>query len=141
VKFTAKMSGAQALKKQLADLSPDIRKGVSAAMARGADRVVRRAQTLVPKRSGQLASTIHRTDAKTDRRGRMYVVIVAGSSATEETGSGGTYQLARLVEFGTVKAPAEPFFFPAFRSQRSGIRTAIRRAIRAAVRRETSSSS
>jgi HK97 gp10 family phage protein len=55
----------------------------------------------------------------------MRITIFAG---------GGDAFYARFHEFGTVKMPAQPFFFPVWRARRKRVRSRISRAIRKSIR-------
>jgi hypothetical protein len=58
----------------------------------------------------------------------LKMVIIAGSAETEVLASkqrGKRFQLARLIEFGTQRHPARPFFFPVWRAHRRVIRRKI----------------
>jgi hypothetical protein len=49
-------------------------------------------------------------------------------------GSRGQFQLARIMEFGTQEMPANPFFFPSWRTMKRRTRSRIARATRQAIR-------
>lgn len=57
--------------------------------------------------------------------GTMRITIYAG---------GGPAFYARFHEFGTVKMPASPFFYPVWRARRRSIKSRIARALRKAIR-------
>ena len=57
--------------------------------------------------------------------GTMRITIYAG---------GGDAFYARFQEFGTVKMPANPFFFPVWRARRKRIKNRISRAVSKGIR-------
>ena len=57
----------------------------------------------------------------------------AGMRITIFAGGGDAFY-ARFHEFGTVKMPAQPFFFPVWRARRKRVRSRISRAIRKSIR-------
>lgn len=59
--------------------------------------------------------------------------VVGETSVAVTVGNSGV-RYAHLVEYGTTKAPAQPFFWPAFRLNRKRITSRIRRAINKAVK-------
>jgi HK97 gp10 family phage protein len=61
-------------------------------------------------------------------------MVPEGAAAV--TAGNSDVRYAHLVEFGTTKAPAQPFFWPAFRSQRKRAETRIKRALSKAVKEE-----
>jgi len=128
------VKGIDKLRARLAKSGTTIEQAVGPVMLEGADRVVATARSLVPRDSGELAASIHHTGIKPTKRGGIRVSIVAGSDETR-VGKGGMFQKARLVEFGTVKTPAQPFFFPAWRLNRRSIRSSMSRAMKAAIRK------
>lgn len=131
----ATVTGFPALKKRLVDILPDkVRAAASEAMLRGGDRIVTQAKATVPRDSGDLAASIRHTGVNVDKSGRLVVGVVAGNESTTVTSRGGKFQVARLVEFGSRHVEAEPFFLPAWRSNRRGIQTGIRTAIKKAVK-------
>lgn len=135
MRFKAEVTGFSALTKRLIDSMPaNVRAAVPEPMLNGADRIVMQAKATVPRRSGELARAIdHTDDVREDKQGRLAVYVWAGDDTTKVTSKGGTFQVARLVEFGTARTQAEPFFFPAVRANQRAIRGAIRRAIKKAV--------
>lgn len=135
MRLKAEIKGMPQLRRRLVDILPDkLRDRIGEAMLKGAGSIARQALATVPRETGELAATIHATDVRTDRQGRLVVYVVAGGRKTETTGPSGSFQIARLVEFGAQGRPAEPFLMPAFRSQRRNVQSAIRRAVAKAVR-------
>lgn len=93
---------------------------------------------LAPREQGELIRSIRVEDASTittskGERGLIGVVVKAGDETTiVTTKSGGRFQNAKLQETGTKNMPASPYFNPAWRANRSRVKSAITRAVRKA---------
>src|SRR5262245_20858570 len=119
------VQGLDKLRKRLVDEIPkEVRAALETEMIASADLIISGAKLRVPVDQGDLRDSIRRTDIRVGKRGGFYVTVVAG----QRTPDG--YNTARIVEFGTMDTPAQPFLLPAFRVNRRRIRTRLRRAIR-----------
>lgn len=98
-------------------------------MLEGAELMLAGARLRVPVDEGDVRDSIRHHGVKEGKRGGLYVAMTAGDKSTEED----TYQVARLLEFGTVKMPAQPYMLPAFRANRRRVKTRMRRAVRDAI--------
>lgn len=93
---------------------------------------------LVPREQGELIRSIRVEDAASietskGARGFIGVVVKAGDETTIVTNERGQrFQNAKLQENGTKNMPANPFFNPAWRANRTRVRSAITRAVRKA---------
>ena len=93
---------------------------------------------LAPRKDGALIRSIRVEDASTittskGERGFIGVKVKAGDETTIVTNaSGARFQNAKLQEDGTKNRPASPYFNPAWRANRTRVRSAISRAIRKA---------
>lgn len=109
-----------------------------AASAQGGEQVASAMRYLAPRDQGELIRSIRVEDAETvstakGDRGFIGVIVKAGDATTVVTNArGGTFQNARIQEFGTRSRVANPFFFPAYRANRTRVRGAITRAVRKA---------
>jgi HK97 gp10 family phage protein len=122
------VQGIDALKRRLVDEIPkDVRAALEAAMIESATTIVNGARLRVPVESGELRDTIRHHGVKTGKRGGLYVAIIAG----ERTKNG--YNTARIVEFGTMDTPAQPFLLPAYRVNRRRAVARMRKATRDAI--------
>ena len=105
---------------------------------KGGEEVATAMRYLAPRDDGELQRSIRVEDANsvTTRRGQrgfVGVMVRAGDSSTVVTNSsGGRFQNARLQEFGTKTRPASPYFYPAWRANRTRVRAGITRAVRKA---------
>lgn len=126
------VQGLDKLKAKLKRSGQTLLRAAGPAMEDGAERVLSTARLLVPKDSGHLAKTLRRTAARPTKNGKGVVVqIMAGDDTTVR----GPVQIAKTIEFGNVKTPAQPYMQPAMRLNRKPVRRAINAAIRAAIRR------
>ena len=109
-----------------------------AASEQGGEQVASAMRYLAPRDQGELIRSIRVEDAETvstakGDRGFIGVIVKAGDATTVVTNArGGTFQNARIQEFGTRSRAANPFFFPAYRANRTRVRGAITRAVRKA---------
>lgn len=93
---------------------------------------------LAPREQGEIIRSIRVEDASsvTTSRGErdfLGVVVKAGDETTIVTNeSGSRFQNAKLQEHGTKNMPANPYFNPAWRANRTRVRSAITRAVRKA---------
>jgi HK97 gp10 family phage protein len=112
-----------------------VRAELEMAMIEGADRIVAGARLRVPVESGAVRDSIRRTDVRESKRGqdRLYVAITAGDQSTLTDEKGIRFQIARLLEFGTVAMPAQPFLLPAYRVNRKSAQRRMQRAMRDAL--------
>ena len=109
-----------------------------AAARKGGSEVADVMRYLVPTDEHELQRSIRVEDAATvstrgGERDFIGVKVKAGDETTIVTNkSGGRFQNARIQEFGTRKRAANPYFFPAWRMNRTRVRGAITRAVRKA---------
>ena len=90
---------------------------------------------LAPREQGELIRSIRIEDAASIKgaRGFIGVVVKAGDETTIVTNhTGARFQNAKLQENGKKNMPASPYFNPAWRANRTRVRSAISRAIRKA---------
>ena len=151
------------LRRALDRKSGIIRKELVKQLEREAEKVVRQMRILVPRDKGDLAASIGWTwggvppgAVTIGRVGRneyekvAITIYAGGTEATKrrQNRSSGTRARdrhrsgafdtdnARFQEFGTVNMPANPFFFPAYRSEKkraaANLRAALRRGIKKA---------
>ena len=117
---------------------PDaIRAAAVAALEAEAAKIVASMKARAPKLSGDLAESIGWTWGAAPA-GAMVVGTVAARAGDAARitiyAGGGDAFYARFQEFGTVKMPASPFFYPTWRAERRRARSAITRRITKAIR-------
>lgn len=104
----------------------------------GGEQVASAMRYLAPREDGALIRSIRVEDASsvTTSRGErdfLGVMVKAGDETTIVTNeSGSRFQNAKLQEHGTKNMPARPYFNPAWRANRTRVRSAITRAVRKA---------
>jgi HK97 gp10 family phage protein len=128
------VQGIETLRRRLVDEIPKaVRAQLEQAMIESADLIVAGARLRVPVETGEVRDSIQQHGVREGKRGGLYVAITAGDRSTETTASGSTWQVARLLEFGTMKMPAQPFLLPAYRANRRRAQARMRRAMRDAI--------
>lgn len=109
-----------------------------AAARKGGEETAAAMRYLAPKDQRELVNSIRVEDAATRQTsggevGFIGVVVKAGDATTIVTnGRGQRFQNAKLQENGTKNMPANPYFNPAWRANRTRVRGAITRAVRKA---------
>lgn len=134
----SKIEGIAALRSKLRALPDAVKDEIKAALAQSAEEIADMARRLAPRGdTGNLAASIGWTFGKAPK-GSM--VLAEGDSDELDlrvivyAGNDKAFY-ARWQEFGTVKMAANPFFFPAYRSQRRRVRSRITRATRKAAKK------
>jgi HK97 gp10 family phage protein len=126
----ARVLGLDKLKRKFHDLPPELQLAIRKASEDGAGEMVGMAKRLVPQDSGDLRDSIDWS----------YGGAPKGSIGAVGSRKGGTDVIsvhagdkkafyARWVEFGTVKMPARPYFFPAFRALKKRMISRNKRAM------------
>jgi HK97 gp10 family phage protein len=124
------MPDTSKLKRRLVNEIPKaVRAALEQAMLESANLIVAGAKLRVPVDEGDVQDSIRQHGVKEGKRGGLYVAITAGDKSTEAD----TYQVARLLEFGTQKMPAQPYLLPAFRANRKRAQRRMRKAIKDAI--------
>lgn len=112
------------------------------AMEEGAQDIVDAMRAAAPgPRTGKLRDSIGWTWGELPPGTFMIDEIRSGKNQGEQyatlrlkiyAGSSDAYY-ARFIEFGTVRAPAHPFFFPTWKAKKAAFRKQIRARVRAAI--------
>jgi HK97 gp10 family phage protein len=124
------VQGLDKVRRRLVDIIPaKVRAEMERAMLESAELIVAGARLRVPVDEGDVRDSIRHHGVKEGSRGGLYIAITAGDKSTENDG----YQVARLLEFGTMKMAAQPFLLPAYRANRRRARARMRRAARDAI--------
>jgi HK97 gp10 family phage protein len=98
-----------------------VRDDVKPSLQQSGAELVAAISAAAPKETGKLSASI----AVTPKAGQDAAVAVTAGNADAP--------YARFVEFGTVDAPAHPFFWPAYRAAKDRIKDNIKNAISGAV--------
>lgn len=129
--------GVAELSKRLKAIPEEARKASYAAAERAADRIAQDMRALVPVDTGNLQRTIvvtkgGETPPSYSQWGSKRPLPENAVAVT----AGDTFaRYAHLIEFGTSRAKAQPFFLPAWRSNRNKARRSINAAIGRAIRK------
>lgn len=114
-----------------------VKEAVEPALRKQAEVMAGIMRRFAPVDTGDLKDSIHvtpggkATPAYSQPGGSM---VVPGNAAAVTVGDH-EVRYAHLVEYGTTKAPAHPFFWPAVRLHNKKAKTAIKRAISTAVKK------
>lgn len=113
---------------------PRIAAELAAANKKSAVDFVELARRLAPYEDGDLQESIRMTRGS---RSTAYIVEAGGRLTTRlvRNGQDGEYDYALGQEFGTRDIPAQPFFFPAFRTVKRTHKGRATRALRKAIKR------
>ena len=131
------VTGIDKVARRLVDEIPKaVRAELEAAMLETANRVVVGARLRVPVESGAVRDSIRHHGVQEGKRGGLYVAVTAGDRSTLTDEKGKRYQVARLLEFGTIAMPAQPYMLPSYHANRASARRRMRRAIRDAIMRK-----
>jgi HK97 gp10 family phage protein len=131
------LMSVESLLKRLDAIPKEVRKAVEPALIKSGAELQQTMQHLAPVDSGALRESIAVTPpghaVPTDAKLGGASHIAKENEVIVSAGNFGAFY-ARWVEFGTVKTPAQPFFFPAYRLLRARIQRRLKRAISKAIR-------
>lgn len=136
------VKGLNELKRKLTvELPRDIDIAVRASMEKGAQELVDMMKRLCPVDRGDLRDSIGWTWGEAPKGAKVYAA--SGNAALRLIVYAGNDRAfyARMVEFGTMRTPAQPFFFPSYRSMRTRIKRRIIRELKKAVKKNSATES
>lgn len=124
------------LLRRLNAIPTSVKEAVQPALVKSGEELVDRMKLLAPEDTGALKASLHVTlpGHSTTPYSQPGGSRVAGPNEVVVTAGDTKTRYAHLVEYGTVKAHAQPYFWPAFRLSRAKIQRRIKRAISKAVR-------
>jgi HK97 gp10 family phage protein len=124
------------LRRRLEAIPEAVKEAVRPALTKSAEELVERMKALAPEDTGALKESIHFTlpGETTPPYSQPGGSRVAAENEVLVTVGNSEVRYPHLVEYGTAAAPAQPFFWPAYRLSKARIRRRIRRAIGKAVR-------
>lgn len=137
------VEGLTAFQRKMALIPQAIINEVQKELEKQATELVAMMKRLAPKESGALANSIGWTwgnapkgsvtlgSVAASEGSSLRITVYAGAAGKKA--DGGTFY-ARFQEFGTKNMPANPFFFPAYRSKRRKIRGALSRAVKRGIK-------
>lgn len=124
------------LQRRLEAIPAKVKEAVQPALRASGDELVGTMRQLAPEDTGALKDSLVATPAgqMTPAYSQPGGSTVVPENAVVVTAGNTDVRYPHLVEFGTVDASAQPFFWPAFRLTRKRITNRIKRAISKAVR-------
>jgi HK97 gp10 family phage protein len=113
-----------------------VKEAVQPALIKSGDELARRMRQLAPEDEGDLKASIAVTPAgqSTPPYSQPGGARVVPENAVMVTVGNDAVRYPHLVEYGTAKAPAQPFFWPAVRLSQKRLQGRIKRAVAKAVR-------
>lgn len=132
----AKVIGRKNLQRRLEAIPEAVRGAVVPALLKSADEIAATMRHLAPQRTGALKKSI----VVTPPGGQTPPYSQPGGSTTVPqnaaviTAGNTDVRYAHLVEYGTSKAPAQRFFWPAYRLKKKRAVNRIKRAVSKAIK-------
>jgi HK97 gp10 family phage protein len=113
--------------RQIGQLPIKLKRQLATAIAKEADRLATAIKAAAPVRKGILREGVKVRRAKRE----LTLEVVAGGDTTIHGKSGphGEADYALFQEYGTRKAPAQPFFYPTARAMQADINANIQKAV------------
>ncbi|WAJ26278.1 HK97-gp10 family putative phage morphogenesis protein [Antarcticirhabdus aurantiaca] len=124
------------LRRRLAAVPASVKKAVEPALVKSGEEIAGRMKALAPEDTGDLKASIRVTPPgrSTPPYSQPGGATVAGENQVLITAGGDDVRYPHLQEYGTTTAPAQPFFWPAYRLTKKRAANRIKRAISKAVR-------
>ncbi|KZL04544.1 hypothetical protein PsAD2_04627 [Pseudovibrio axinellae] len=136
------VKGEEAFQRFMTKTVPErIRRAAMEALEESADIIVQKMKFLVPEHEGKLRDSIGWTWGELPKgavlfgtvgggKDWLHIKIYAGNKKTIVTNKRGVqFQNAKLQEFGTREMKANPYFYPAWRTQKRGAKSRLTRRI------------
>jgi HK97 gp10 family phage protein len=126
------------LLKRLDAIPKEVKEAVKPALEKSGQELVDRMRLLAPEDTGALKDSITMTPPgqSTPPYSQPGGSRVAKENEVLITAGNSDVRYAHLLEYGTSKTPAQPYFWPAFRLTRDRIQRRLKRAISKAVREQ-----
>ncbi|WP_313193699.1 HK97-gp10 family putative phage morphogenesis protein [Shinella zoogloeoides] len=126
------------LKKRLAAIPRAVKEAVVPALMKSGEELADRMKALAPEDTGALKDSIAVTPpgGTTPPYSTPGGSTVAAENQVLVTAGNTDVRYAHLQEYGSVEAPASPFFWPAYRLTKKRAANRIKRAMRKAIREE-----
>lgn len=127
---------SERLARRLNAIPPAVKKAVQPALIKSGEELASAMRALAPEDTGALKKSITVTPPgqATPAHSQPGGSRVAGENEVLVTAGNSDVRYAHLVEYGTAKAKAHSYFWPAFRLLRKRIQNRTKRAIGKAVR-------
>lgn len=141
----ATVLGLARLERKLKRLPAAAKDMIRAEMEKGADQIVAAMKSLAPvlkqpdkrRRAGALRDSIGWTWGKKPKYAVALAIVkasLAGDLTITIYAGNSEVRYAHLLEWGTVKMQAQPFFYVSWRAHRKSVRRSIRKAVNAAAK-------
>lgn len=129
--------GLSRLQRRMRAIPEAVREAVKPAVVKGADEVAAIQRKLAPEDTGALKDSIAVTQPgqSTPAYSQPGGSRIAGELEAIVTVGNEEVRYPHLVEYGTTKAQAQPFFWPGFRLTRKRVSNRIKRAVSTAVKK------
>lgn len=130
--------GIGRLKKRLANIPKNVKEAVQPNLMKQGEMIASTMRSFVPVDSGDLRDSIAVTppDSSTPPYSTPGGSFIVPETSVAVTAGGEDARHAHLVEYGTVKMNAQPFFWPAVRLTRKRAQRNIKSAVSRAVKKE-----
>lgn len=124
------------LKRRLAAVPVAVKQAVAPALIKGGEEIAAAQKALAPVDTGSLRESITVTPPgqTTPAYSQPGGSTVAGENEVLVTAGNSEVRYPHLQEYGTAKAPAQPFFWAGFRLTRKRAQNRVKRSIKKAVR-------
>lgn len=124
------------LRRRLTAIPKAVKEAVEPALMKSGEEIADRMRALAPVDEGDLKDSIAVTPPgqSTPPYSQPGGSTVAGENQVLITAGGDDVRYPHLVEYGTQKAPAQPFFWPGYRLTRKRAANRTKRAISKAVK-------
>ncbi len=124
------------LRRRLRAIPIAVKDAVVPALIQSGNELAGRMKHLAPKDTGALADSIAVTPpgSTTPAYSQPGGSRVAAENQVLVTAGNDSVRYPHLVEYGTAHAPAQPYFWPAYRLSKKRITNRVKRAVRKAVR-------
>jgi len=124
------------LQKRFEAIPKRVREAVQPALIQSGDELVGRMRALAPEDSGDLKRSIVATPPgqATPAYSQPGGSRVAAENQVLVTAGNAKVRYPHLVEYGAAHAPAQPYFWPAYRLTRKRIANRVKRAMRKAIK-------
>jgi hypothetical protein len=123
---------SRAFQKRLKKLPAKVKLRVEEAIETDAEEWVRLSKALVPK--DPIDGIFLEPSIRSYKTGTGGMVVRAGGATTTKPSAGGPYDYGLAQEFGAREIPAQPYFWPAYRSLKKRFLARRKRALKRAIK-------
>ncbi|NBZ87908.1 HK97-gp10 family putative phage morphogenesis protein [Stagnihabitans tardus] len=129
-------NGLASFKARLSGIPAAVRETLAGDLVEAATDVAAAVARIAPRDEGDLAASVAVTGPgqPTPEYSQPGGSFVVGTNAAAVTVGNSEVRYPHLVEYGTTKAPAQPFFWPAVNVTRGAVKAKIKAGMRRAIR-------